>query len=344
MLPIGKRMIASGMTAALLAFGIPCAISQDQTGAVTEVYNLIRTNLAGLTPAEIEKTAITGMISGFGPRVQLAAKRDSATTATPVVKTCIYEDEFGYIRVGSVTAGLPAAVRAAFEGFTKSNKLSGLVIDLRYAGGDDYAAAADTADLFLQQERPLLDWGAGVVKSKAKDNAIRMPVALLVNRQTSAAAEALASVMRQTGTGLLLGNKTPGNALISKEFKLQGGEALSIAITPVKMGDGSPVAPQGVQPDILVELAAEAESGWYSNAFATLSQGTGARLTGTNATRRTRFGEADLVRNRREGLPMDTEAHSAAAAESDKLVVRDPALARALDVLKGLALARPGKS
>ena len=44
-----------------------------------------------------------------------------------------------------------------------------------------------------------MDWGEGMRNSTAKSNPINIPVALLVNRKTSGAAEALAGMMRQAG-------------------------------------------------------------------------------------------------------------------------------------------------
>ncbi|MGD0614530.1 MAG: hypothetical protein ABSA69_03695, partial [Verrucomicrobiota bacterium] len=58
----------------------------------------------------------------------------------------------------------------------------------------------------------------------------------------------------------------------------------------------------------------------------------------------TRLNEAELVREHKEGLDRDDddEAPAAARRESAKPLVNDPVLARALDLVKGLALVRQG--
>ena len=62
---------------------------------------------------------------------------------------------------------------------------------------------------------------------------------------------------------------------------------------------------------------------------------------GTNrAARRTRFNEAELVREHREGIS-EADVTSLREREPEKPLVNDPALVRALDLLKGLALVRP---
>ncbi len=57
------------------------------------------------------------------------------------------------------------------------------------------------------------------------------------------------------------------------------------------------------------------------------------------ASRRVRLNEAELARERREGGPEPTPTR-ARRPESDKPSVSDPVLARALDLLKGLAVVR----
>src|SRR5947209_20619193 len=109
-------------------------------------------------------------------------------------------------------------MRDAIPPLATTNRLNGVVLDLRYAEGHDYSAAADTADVFLKREHPLLDWGNGVVRSKEKEDAIAAPVAVLVDHETVGAAEALAAILRETGAGLVLGSKTAGRACIEHEY------------------------------------------------------------------------------------------------------------------------------
>ena len=68
------------------------------------------------------------------------------------------------------------------------------------------------------------------------------------------------------------------------------------------------------------------------------------QASGTNrAVRRPRFNEAELVRERREGIS-EADMTALGSREPEKPMVTDPALARALDLLKGLALVRQSHS
>ena len=144
------------------------------------------------------------------------------------------------------------------------------MLDLRYAGGDDYAAAANVVDLFLKKEEPLLNWGNGVVRSKEKKDAISVPIAVLINRETKAAAEALAAAVRQTGTGLILGSRSAGEAMVAREYPLKNGDRIRIATARIEVGDSSVISSEGVKPDIEVDVPSEDERMYYADAFRVL--------------------------------------------------------------------------
>ena len=321
-----------------------------------EVYDLIRAHLAGMSEGQLNQAAVSALVSGLAPRVSLVtnAAAASAPGETPlVVKSSVFDGDILYVRVGRVGDRLAQAISAACSKPGTTNKMKGVALDLRYAGGDDYAAAAAAADLFVKKEAPLLNWGGGMVRSKEKSDAIGLPVAVLVNRQTAGAAEALAAVLRETGAGLILGGKTAGQAMVAQEFPLKNGDRLRIATAPIQLGDGSALSGQGLKPDIAVEVSPEEERAYYVDAFkmtdrTNLQASAAASATGLgNGTnrlaRRPRFNEAELVRERREGVS-EADVTAMRGREPDQPMVQDPALARALDLLRGLALVRQPRS
>lgn len=323
-----------------------------------EVYDLIRAHLQGISDNDLNRAAVQGLVSKLSPKVFLvnpAGSSSDETTKALVTKSSLLEEDIAYVRVGRVEGGLDKAVRQACAAMGKTNHLTGVVLDLRYAEGNDYAAAADTAALFLKKERPLMDWGKGMVQSKENAEALSWPVAVLVNHETAGAAEALAGVVRETGTGLVLGSPTAGQAMSATEYPIKNGAVLRIATAPIHLGDGSSISTDGLKPDIAVEVKPEAERAYYADAFQTAptmpSSGTNALAVvgGTNGTnrivRRSRFNEAELVRERKEGIGPDSDlAPERTPGRDEPPTVQDPALARALDVLKGLAVVRHSHS
>lgn len=346
-----KRFRLLLFTVVSLAIALSVRADSKTAPDFKEVYDLVRSQLPGMSDAELNRAAVDGLFTILRGKVSLAGnnKQSGAQTAVALIgRSAVLENDVAYVRVNRVDEGLAASIRQSWNQLSETNKLKGLTLDLRFADGEVYAAAAATADLFLAKERKLLDWGDGTVKSKSKRDAIDVPVAVLVNRETVGAPEALAAVLRETGAGLILGNTTAGAAMTSKEFPLKDGQRLRIATATVKLGDGSEISTDGVKPDIEVAVSLAEERAYLNDAYAMVSP-TGEVIASTNSelaeltnrTRRLRTSEADLVRSRREGLDLEELARN---REPEKPLIRDPSLARAVDLLKGLAVVRRSRS
>jgi hypothetical protein len=337
--------VAGGLALALSLMQAPSAKSAEPD--FKEVYGLIRENLSNVSEDELNRAAVQGLVDALQPRVSILKAGEPGTSSNPPgsspLKSSLFDGGILYLRVAQIGQGFANEVRQQFESATATNGIRGLVVDLRYAGGESYSEAANAADAFLKSERPLLQWDDHVAKSTEKPNAIAVPVVALVNVTTTQAAEALAAVLKENGIGLVIGAKTAGRALVSREFPLGNGDRLRIATAAVKLGSGA-VLDEGITPDIDVQVTPENEKAWYADAFANLPPtNEGPRgvsgIAATNIDRRARLNEADLVRERRRGTNGEP-IPGPAVGETERPVVRDPALARALDVLKGLAVVR----
>jgi C-terminal processing protease CtpA/Prc len=314
-----------------------------------EVFDLIRQHAAGVSTDELNRAAVQGFLTALGSRASLGTNNAALnSTNKPLAEVTVFNDDIGYLRITQVEYGLAKAVGAAIESLKATNKLSGLVLDLRYARGAGYKAAVDTVDLFVSKNQPLLDWGGGgMVSSHEKADAITVPVAVLVNGQTAGAAEALAAMVREAGSGLILGSRTAGKAMMMQDFPLKNGEHLQIGVAPVKLGSGKTLSTEGIKPDIDVTVSEDAERAFYADSFLVVSNKAAGNTatnqpSGTNQTR-VRFNEAELVREHKAGESPDDQV-AKRAPEPQVPVVSDPALARALDLLKGLAVVRQSNS
>jgi hypothetical protein len=352
------NIIQSTILAGALVAGMTnTGIAADNTGAnngptFQEVYDLLRANAPGVSDAGLNQAAVQGLLRQFAPLATLetnAPATPPATTGPDVPRTGIVVCACGFIRAGSVDGGLADELGSAYSRLSATNKLAGLVLDLRYADGDDYAAAAAAADKFLSTEQPLLSCGDQVMRSTAKSGAISVPLMVLVNQQTVRAAEALAGVLRHAEAGLLIGANTGGGVYVFKDFPLRNGERLRVATTKVRFGNGQPFPSDGLKPDIQITVNPEDERAYFADAYNVLTNQSPVLFVSavtTNAAGVTnsepihRINEAELVRRQRDGQSAEDAAEAARgrSAEASKPVVQDPALARALDLLKGLAV------
>jgi hypothetical protein len=339
----------------LSAMPCPQASAADQPFNFAEVFELLKANLAGVTGEQLNEAAVRGLLEQLADKVSVVGETPplrGAGSNAPVAAE-VFDRHFGYLRVNRIGPGTDKEFQAAYERLAAANPLKGLVIDLRFAGGKDYAAAVAVADRFFADEQPLVDWGEGWKKSTGKTNAISLPMALLVNRKTTGAAEALAGMLRHREVGLLIGTNTAGEASMAKEFSLKTGQRLRLAVAPVKVANGRELPFAGIKADIEVPVSPEDEAAWYEDAYkvlpkpARLATTNETSLAATNRAPRRRINEAELVRMNREGQLPDREPPStnepSRTVESPP-VVNDPSLARALDLLKGLAVVQQFRS
>lgn len=290
-------------------------------------------------PSAAEAAAAKALLEGVQGAVLAPDDAGEPPSDTPaVVRKERLEAGPLYVRVGQVSLGLAPQLAAILRDTNLVAAANGLVLDLRFATGAEYGAAASAADLLAQPGAPLMDWGNGTAVAGGKAQPWELPVAVLVNHETRGAAEALAAAIRSAQAGLVIGTPTAGKAAIFRDVPLAGGLRLRLAASPVRVGDGKVLGPDGVQPDIAVRTVASSERIFLEDPFAVIGAKAGAEggaLTNTVTVRR-RLTEADLVRQRRG----DTNAAPAPAAGQAK-VIRDPVLARAVDLLRGLAALKP---
>jgi C-terminal processing protease CtpA/Prc len=349
---IGFSILAA---AAGLNFSAAAQSDTNQVPKFDEVYKLLREHFGAMNSEQLDAAIVRGLLDELKPQVLLVSSNAISTNATDtnlISRASVYDKSFAYLRVGQVSEGLANKFASEYEQLASTNKIKGMVVDLRFASGEDYAAAAKTADQFLNSEQPLITWGSGSAESTKKANFISVPVAILVNSETRGAAEALAAALHETHVGLILGSQTAGEARIFKDFNLQDGQKLRIAVAPIKVGKGNVLSGSGIKPDIEIKTTLEDDRFYFEDAYRTLARqipetdldlNTNNAATETNLPRQ-RLNEAELVRRHREGLSIEDEFSDTRRQNQEVRLVRDPVLARALDLLKGLAVvgqARP---
>jgi len=251
------------------------------------------------------------------------------------------ENAFAYVRVERVAKGLGQKISDAVKS-VKSPK--GLVLDLRFARGEDYTAVVDAANAFVKGEADVLKVGQDVRKTQARGEGIELPVTILVNRQTRGAAEALAAILQDQKVGLLIGGRTAGQALVFDEFPLSGGQQLKIARTRVALPSGKEIGSDGVAPDISLDVDERNERRWLEDPYASIARASTAGgpapfLTSVTNRNNRRLNGAEVARRHREELADEETEPEPRRAEAPPQVVQDAALARALDFLKGVTAA-----
>lgn len=324
------------------------AAAQAGEPSLSEVRDLLRAKLDGVEESDIDEPTMEGLLKEVAGRAMLLKEAGTVEykdePGLPLIaQATLFEDQFAYIRVGRFAPEVASELTKKIAEFNTATKVKGLVIDVRFSSGRDFSGAAAVADLFLDTAQPLLHWKGTAAKSTAKANPVRLPLVVLVNQATRGVGEVLAGIVREKRLGVVIGQTTAGQALELTGFKLSSSQTLMIATAQVRLGSGKILLGGNCRPDITVQVPEPDELAFLTNPYALPGVGPEAALSLTNRGARPRMNEAQLVRQRREGLDADSARENPVASASARPLVRDPALARGLDLLKGLSLLKPSR-
>jgi carboxyl-terminal processing protease len=204
-----------------------------------------------------EGTEVTiGVKPAGGGRVrELKVKR--AQISVPVVSskvTKVNGRTLGYVRLISFSEGAHALVREAVEKVEKKGA-EGIVLDLRGNGGGLLEEAVLTASIFLPKDEVVVTTdsrtqGHAVYKTVG-DNLPRVPVVVLIDRNTASAAEILTAALADDAGAKVVGTRSYGKGVFQQEVLLSNGGALKLTIGEYFTPEGVNLAKShGIHPDV----------------------------------------------------------------------------------------------
>lgn len=368
-------LLLAGATSVCRAANVDSPLRQT-----TEIISVLKSNYVDhekLDEKLLNEATVSGILGALGRGAVILAPEAPSTNSTkaaatetkpagPLARAEIIDPHIGYVRLADVTEGTPAALDAELKTFTDA-KVLGYVLDLRFADGTNFAAAAAVAGRFLSDGQEVFtlkssDKSAHVFRadsetkpssSNASDLA-SAPLMLLVNAETRGSAEALAGALRAQDRGIIIGSQTAGSAAAWQDVKLGDGRTLRIATAKIVLPhvDGAAqidIFPNGITPDVAVKIQPKTERDVVLAAQTneTLTASLQPRVNKNNLT------EAQLVKAFR-GEAVDRFEKPARVAppaadgeekpasdkereeEGEIQNVRDVVLQRAVDILKGI--------
>lgn len=172
-------------------------------------------------------------------------------------------NNIGYIKITDFYSTTANQVQSAVQSLTAS-KVTALVIDVRGNSSTNYENALETLDIFVPVNdssvpaASLLDGRGSIIENYSTTaGEVSLPLAVLVNEKTAAAAELFACNMRDFSKGKLVGTKTKGSALSVKAFKLTDGNAVLLSVGVIKPYKSETFNGVGLTPDKESKLKAE---------------------------------------------------------------------------------------
>jgi len=242
----------------------------DQLGPTQyqEILSRLRSNYVDPTAVNtqaLDQAAMVELLSKLGPgvRLRLRSELEKPTTTRPF-RSEILNEHFGYIRCGSLNQNTLVKLDDALGTFRNQN-VRGVIVDLRTTPeSTDYHLAGEFISRFVLKGT----LAYRIVGSKADqersfsstlDPLYQGALAVLVDEQTSGAAEVIAAALKVKAHALLIGQKTTGSAAEYQTSPIGNNLLLAVAVTQVQVPGYPAIFPNGLQPDILVSQPVDQE-------------------------------------------------------------------------------------
>lgn len=184
----------------------------------------------------------------------------------PTVENKVYEKnnkKIGYISISIFSS---ITTKQFEESLNKLNdeKIDGLVIDVRDNGGGYLSVVTDIASKILSKDKIIyqLEKEGDIIKKKdnTKDS-LSYPIAILVNSNSASASEILASAIKESYKGFVVGTNTYGKGTVQQTTTLPDGSMVKYTVQKWLTPDGNWINKKGVEPTDYVELSKE----YYEN-------------------------------------------------------------------------------
>ena len=200
------------------------------------------------------RATLTGLLERLAPGASFGGEAPAPAAVSPF-RSEILDDRAGYVRLGSLQSENIAQLDAALRDFSTKN-LHGVVLDLRATpASSDFALAAQVAGRFCPVGSALFTMtgpskqgeGGFVVEGEPL---YRGPLVVLIDEDTTEAAEALAATLRWNAKAMLVGTRSSGRCVEFSDVAI-GDQRLRLAVSEALIA-GQSVYPRGLRPDIEV--------------------------------------------------------------------------------------------
>lgn len=230
---------------------------------VTKALEAVRENF--LSSQQIEKASqralLQGLIERLGPGISLVEpeeNRPAPKKGFPFLAE-ILDGRAGYIRLGSMDSAALSQMDSALGNF-REKSIGAVILDLRGMPTETaFERCVDFAKRFCAKGSILFTIQKPNTKQERIVNDDRVSdfqgiLIVLVDSDTTGAAEVLAATLRDNAQAMVVGEKTAGCAAEFAQFPIGGGRLVQVAVSQVIAPKAGGLFPKGIEPDISVRL------------------------------------------------------------------------------------------
>lgn len=152
--------------------------------------------------------------------------------------------------------------------------VKGLIVDLRGNGGGIVESAVEIADSLMKEGIiTIFEDNSGKKTYKKSDaKATKLPLVLLIDGMSASASEILAAAIKDSGAGVLIGERTYGKGVVQIIVKMKFGGAIKLTTMEYFSPKGKKVDGVGVMPDIVVHQEYGNEDAQLKRALQVISE------------------------------------------------------------------------
>lgn len=181
----------------------------------------------------------------------------------PSVSYSMIDENCGYIRIFRFdTTTLNQFSRAIND--LQDQGAKNLTIDLRDNKGGLLSAATDSLDLLVGRgDLAVAEFkdGSHKVLAESDDSSVKLPIVVMVNKNTASSAELFAQTLREMNGAQLMGEKTMGKWTIQDEpHRMSDGSAVVVTVAKMLTGSGANFDGSGLEVDVEVTAKPGTES------------------------------------------------------------------------------------
>ncbi len=266
--------------------GIGCTVAtlEDGTISVIDMFEDSPSYKAGLKVGDIilkvdgesyegkNSNDISNYIKNSGKsKIVLTVKRDSeekdisinlSKVEIPHVSGKVIEQDskkIGYIKISLFASNSYKQFKNKLDELEKSN-IDDLIIDVRDNSGGYLSSVTDICNLFLDKGKVIyqLEDSKGKVKKKdATKEKRKYDIVVLINGGSASASEILASAIKESYGGDIVGTNSYGKGTVQQTKKLLDGSMIKYTTQKWLTPDGNSINEVGVTPTKVVELNEE---------------------------------------------------------------------------------------
>ncbi|MDR2938724.1 MAG: S41 family peptidase [Clostridiales bacterium] len=173
----------------------------------------------------------------------------------PTVSHEMMENGVGYLRITAFDEITLEQYNAALADL-KAQGMNGMIIDLRNNPGGLLDVVTKIADTIVPECTTVYteDKNGNRKDYNSTGAGIGIPIVVIVNGSSASASEVLAGAIKDTDSGVLVGEKTYGKGVVQSVFPLTDGSAVKVTIAKYYTPSGTCIDGVGIEPDYPVGM------------------------------------------------------------------------------------------